>query len=105
MLTTFKQFVDEINSSNSRNYKIGVLEKWKDNEVVKYFLKFVFDPFIVTGISKKKLDKIMSYENTKNRQDYRNACEYVKVHNSGKDIDLKFLADFCQLLYNNFILF
>ena len=96
MLTTFKQFVDEINSSNSRNYKISVLEKWKDNEVVKYFLKFVFDPFIVTGISKKKLDKIMSYENIKNRQDYRTACEYVKVHNSGKDTDLKFLADFCQ---------
>lgn len=100
MLAQFKQFVDEINANNSRNYKIDVLKKWKDNESVKYFLKFVFDPFIVTGISKKKLDKIMSYENTKNRQDYINACEYVKVHNSGKDSDLKFLADFCQSSLN-----
>ena len=96
MLVEFKQFVDEINANSSRNYKISVLEKWKDNETVKYLLKFIFDPFIITGISKKKLEKIMSYKGNKNRQDYINACEYVKVHNSGKDIDLKYLADFCQ---------
>ena len=30
MLVKFKQFVDEITAENSRNYKISVLEKYKD---------------------------------------------------------------------------
>ena len=30
-LAEFKQFVEEINLENGRNYKISILEKYKDN--------------------------------------------------------------------------
>ena len=36
-LLEFKNFVDEINLENGRNYKISILEKYKDNENIKFF--------------------------------------------------------------------
>ena len=52
-LFKFKHFIEELNQDNSRNYKTAVLEKYKDDEDIKYYLNFVFNPFI-TGISDKK---------------------------------------------------
>ena len=38
MLVKFKQFVDEITAQSGRNYKISILEKYKDDEDIKYLL-------------------------------------------------------------------
>ena len=54
---TKEQFVDELSAENGRNYKISVLEKYKDDEDIKYLLDFLYNPYIVTGISDKKLNK------------------------------------------------
>ena len=59
-LAEFKQFVEEINLENGRNYKISILEKYKDNDNVKYYLHYLLNPYIVTGISEKKLQKLKS---------------------------------------------
>ena len=56
-INDFYTFTNEILADNSRLAKIAVLEKWKDNEAVRYFLQFVYDPYITTGISEKKLNK------------------------------------------------
>ena len=56
-LEQFEKFVDEICESNSRNYKLGVLDRYKDNSAVLFYLQFVFDPYITTGMSAKKLAK------------------------------------------------
>ena len=34
-LIEFKEFVDEVQQNNSRNYKLEVLKKYKENEKVK----------------------------------------------------------------------
>ena len=52
-LMHFRDFVNEITESNSRLHKQAVLKKYKDDEVVKKYLNFVFNPFITTGISYK----------------------------------------------------
>ena len=57
-LAEFKQFVEEINLENGRNYKISILEKYKDNDNVKYYLHYLLNSYIVTGISEKKLQKL-----------------------------------------------
>ena len=54
MLTIFQQFVDELALENGRNYKISILEKYKNNEDIKYLLNFLYNPYITTGISDKK---------------------------------------------------
>lgn len=59
-LQRFNEFVKEITSSNSKKFKQTVLQKYKDDEVIKRYLKIAFDPYIVYGISSKKLHKQVS---------------------------------------------
>lgn len=56
-LLRFQEFVDELGLNNSSNYKKEVLEKYKDDEDVRFMLHYVFNPYIVNGISKGKLAK------------------------------------------------
>lgn len=59
-LLHFKNFCDEIRLSNSRKHKQWVLERFKNDEVIKRYLKIAFDPYTVYGISTKKLHKEIS---------------------------------------------
>ena len=59
-LQHFNKFVKEITTSASRKYKQEVLTKYKDDEVVKQYLKIAYDPYLVFGISEKKLHKQVS---------------------------------------------
>lgn len=61
-LLHFKNFYDEIRSSNSRKYKQDVLQKYKEDEVIKRYLKIAFDPYTVYGISTKKLHKEVEHK-------------------------------------------
>ena len=112
-LNDFYKFVNEILADNSRLAKIAVLEKYKDNESVKYFLQFVYDPYITTGLSDKKLNKeleLFSYslfdaEGNVNDGgglgtvwlDYpedKVIFEYIKEHNTGRDGDIRTVQNF-----------
>ena len=57
-LYKFKKFVDEVLADNSRTYKTSIIEKYKDDEDIKYYLDFIFNPFITTGILDKKIKQI-----------------------------------------------
>lgn len=100
-LWQFKEFIDELNQSNSRNYKMEVLKKYADNNCIKYFLNFLYNPYIVTGISNKKLNKNVEIttedifsDTMKDRMiwiDYpedSEIFEYVKEHNTGTDSNI-----------------
>ena len=105
-INDFYTFTNEILADNSRLAKIAVLEKWKDNEAVRYFLQFVYDPYITTGISEKKLNKnvdnyaLFSFDESGNMivnetgrtiildGSELNICEYIKEHNTGRDSDI-----------------
>ena len=52
-LLHFKNFIDELGASNSRNYKIEILKKYSKDEDIKKYLYFLINPYIVTGISDK----------------------------------------------------
>jgi len=110
----FKTFVDEINADNSRNYKISVLEKYKNNDCIKYFLKQVFDPFIIFGISDKKLNKTITKQDglrwVSGTEDSE-IFEYLKEHNTGTDTDIDtvqvyraiHIADDCKDLFDKVV--
>ena len=59
-LQHFNEFVKEITASASRKYKQEVLTKYKDDEVIQKYLKIAYDPYLVFGISEKKLYKKVS---------------------------------------------
>ena len=95
-LAEFKQFVEEINLENGRNYKISILEKYKDNDNVKYYLHYLFNPYIVTGISDKKINKKFNmsaktnadWKNPYELPSFKSLLEYLKVNNTGRDYDI-----------------
>jgi len=87
----FKEFVEEIKLDNSRNYKISVLTKWKNNEIVKAYLNFIFNPFVRTGISAKKFERAMSMD-APGRVSPWELMQYLQQHNTGTDEDLAVVA-------------
>lgn len=93
MLAKFKQFSEEILAEAGRNYKISVLEKYKDDADIKYLLNFIYNPYIVTGLSEKKLNKELFVLNSlfieyTTYNNLRDLLEYLKVHNTGRDDDI-----------------
>lgn len=84
----FKNFVNEINESNGRLYKQSVLKKYKDNAVIQRYLKIAFDPFMVFGISTKKLSKIVPGSGVTEVQSVFDLFEYLEKHNTGTDRDI-----------------
>lgn len=50
-------FVDEMNSSNSTNHKIDVLNKYHNNEFIKKVLQFTYHPYLNFGVTSANLKK------------------------------------------------
>ena len=97
-LAEFKQFVEEINLENGRNYKISILEKYKDNDNVKYYLHYLLNPYIVTGISEKKLQKLKSmkpdHATVLETATVKDMLKYISIYNTGADNYLETMKDF-----------
>lgn len=98
MIEEFKQFVEEINLENGRNYKISVLEKYKNNDNVKYILHYLLNPYIVTGISEKKLQKLKSMKPDHaivlDTATVKDMLTYISMYNTGADNYLETMKDF-----------
>jgi DNA ligase-1 len=88
-LIHFKEFCDEITQSASRKYKQEVLTKYKDDEVIKKYLKIAYDPYEVYGISTKKLSKGIAGMTPYTFDTILELFDYLKVHNTGRDCDVK----------------
>ena len=93
-LFKFKEFVDEIRLSASRKHKQEVLEKWKDDLDVQKYLKFAFDPYIVFGISTKKLHKQVRGMSGLVVNTTFSLLEYLATHNTGADREIKVCQEF-----------
>lgn len=92
-LMHFKNFYEEIRSSNSRKYKQEVLQKYKDDEVIKRYLKIAFDPYKRYGINYPKLSKVVRVGDTWCAPTVFDLFDYLEVHNTGRDVDVAV----CQL--------
>ena len=104
----FNDFIDKINKSNSRNYKLNILEEYKNDEDIKYYLEFIFNPYITSGISDKKINKFKIIKNEfvslfseySEFNSVKELLEYIKINNTGTDEVLKTINNF--LASNNF---
>lgn len=84
-LEQFKRFYNEIIQNNSRKYKQEILRKYKDDEVIKKYLRIAFNPYVVYGISTKKLNtevrSIASY--IPKTSTVLELFDYLAEHNTG----------------------
>lgn len=98
-LKTFKKFVDKITESNSRTYKEQILTKYKDDEDIKYYLYFLFNPYITTGISDKKLNKKVDVDPFGPADvPVKKVLEWVSTHNTGSDSVISLIQKFRETL-------
>ena len=88
-LQHFNEFVKEITASASRKYKQEVLTKYKDDEVIQKYLKIAYDPYLVFGISEKKLSKSVPGMNPYPCDSVFELFDYLTIHNTGRDCDVK----------------
>lgn len=87
-LIHFRDFVDEMTESASRLHKQEVLKKYKDDEVIKKYLKIAYDPYVVFGISTKKLSKSVRPTEWYQAPTVFELFDYLTNHNTGTDVDV-----------------
>lgn len=94
-LENFARFCEAITDNNSRLYKLAVLESFKNDEDIKYFLNFIYNPYLITGISDKKLFKNISSDTQFTAiYNLKNLCEYLLKNNTGKNEQIACIQNF-----------
>jgi len=85
----------KIGSTASRIEKEKILFENKDNELFKTILEFVYNPYIVTGISTKKINKKIKNKNPMLQiHSVDSLMEYLRINNTGSDIDISIIQEF-----------
>lgn len=81
---------NRIAGTNSRIEKEFILKEVKNNEGFQEALRFLLDPFIVTGLSTKKINKkkINTTEKVAEINTLSEMMDYLKSNNSGRDKDI-----------------
>ena len=112
MLLEFKEFYDKITAEAGRNYKISVLEEYCKSKDILYLLDFIYNPYITTGISDKKLGKVIDKTTPRFIAfSLKEVLEYIKYYNTGTDACIATVQDYrdsvvpeeYKLLYNKLV--
>jgi DNA ligase 1 len=90
--------INQIKTTNSRNEKEAIIKKHKDNQSFRKILDAALNPYVVFGIGEKKLKKFINKVNgNENKFDSLfDLIEYLKIHNTGTDHDVKLVAEFLK---------
>jgi DNA ligase-1 len=86
--------INQLQNTSGRNDKEGILKNNKDNQLFKDVLHFVFNPYIVTGLSKKKISKKIKGNAMNQINDISEMMEYLKQNNTGTDKDITIMQEF-----------
>lgn len=92
-LLEIKGIFDELAAVSGRKEKEAILEANKNNILFKEILDFVYNPYIITGISDKKIGKDLPLLESMTL-DITNVMDYIKTHNTGRDEDIAFVKTF-----------
>jgi len=95
MLTQFCELVKKLNSTTGRLEKERFLAEYKNDDDIKFALHFLFNPYIVTGISDKKLNKNPKEKPTQIKS-LRELLDYFIKNNTGRDQDIATLHAFTK---------
>ena len=84
---------EEIKNTSSSSEKIGLITRNSKNELFVECLKFLLDKNIVTGLSKKKIEKDVN-ETDYIPETFMDVITYLKSNNTGTDYDISFVRNF-----------
>lgn len=102
MQQVIKIFCDII-ATGSKNEKQAIITANSENELFKTNLKFLLDSQIITGISKKKLNKRLTFRIPSEAPftDWSGCMKYLKKHNTGSDHDIYWIQHFLKSIDKN----
>lgn len=95
MTNVFKIF-SQLQSTTKKTEKIEILKANKRNILFTDTLKWLLNPFVITGISSKKLNKSVKYD-TAPIQTWRDMMIYLETNNTGRDTDIAIVQGFISL--------
>ena len=94
MEQVFKIF-DELMSTTKKSEKAAILIRNQGHRLFISTLKWLLDPFVLTGISSKKLSKNVSYDTTP-IQTWEDMMVYFENHHTGSDDDIRIVQGFIE---------
>ena len=86
----------EISDESSKKGKESILKKHEGDMEFRKALVFLLNPYIVTGISTKKINKKLNFMVRGFIPDFDKLMEYILEHNSGKDGDIRIIQQFIE---------
>jgi len=90
------RIVHQIQGTSGRNDKEGILLENSENILFKQVMQFIYDPFILTGLSKKKINKLLKLPSELSTLTIIDVMDYLKLHNSGRDTDIILVQNFIR---------
>ena len=94
-ISEVKRIIDSIANTSSRNEKEAILKQNKNNELLKDIFYFVFNPYILTGLSTKKINKKVK-EKGSIYYNFNEVKNYILQHNTGTDYDIATVQNFIK---------
>ena len=89
------KIVNQLAETSSRNGKEDILKKNQSNEKLKDVFYFVYNTYILTGISTKKINKKIK-EKGKTFDNFEDMKNYILNHNTGTDYDIATVQNFIK---------
>lgn len=88
--------VEQLQGTSGRNDKEFILKQNESNELFKKVMHFIYNPYILTGISKKKISKKLKLPKEPSTLSIIEVMDYLQSHNSGRDEDITLVQHFIQ---------
>lgn len=88
----------EIENKSSKTDKELILKQMERELGFREALTFLLNPFITTGISKKKINKDVKVVSEYTPDNIYKLMDYIKEHNSGRDSDIAVVKNFVNTL-------
>ncbi|HDK7194970.1 TPA: hypothetical protein PTV74_003278 [Clostridium botulinum] len=83
------EILKNIGNNSSRIAKENILKENKDNQLLKDILFFLYNPYIVTGMNTKKLNKKVKSEIKNELNTIIDVINFLKMNNTGTDEHIK----------------
>jgi DNA ligase 1 len=77
--------INDIAITSSKKGKEEIIARFKNDDYLKAIFKFVYDPYIVSGLAKKKIEKKVSIEPNQTFWSLYELLYYLEDNNSGSD--------------------
>ena len=89
--------IKQLQLVTGRKDKENILESIKESQFIKNVFEFVYNPYIVTGLSTKKMNKSIKHNCDKGFDNLTDIMTYLKAHNTGTDMDIKIIQNSINL--------